>query len=45
MTDADTIVYASKVPMDMNSTNFSRSKRRAISAEKNPEIARLTTGT
>lgn len=44
-TDALTMVYASNVPIDMNSTSFSKSKSRAIVAENNPETTKFVRGT
>jgi len=45
ITEALTMVYASNVPMDMNSTSFSKSKNSAISAHMNADIAKLIIGT
>jgi len=44
-TEALTMVYANNVPIDMNSTSFSKSKNRAINAHMNADIAKLIIGT
>ena len=43
--EALTIVYANNVPMDINSTSFSRSKRSAIIADSSPDMIKLHRGT
>lgn len=45
ITLAETMVYARKVPIDMNSTRCLRSKRSAMRALANPLMARLIVGT
>lgn len=38
------MVYARRVPMDINSTSFSKSKSKAITELKNPDITKLVRG-
>ena len=45
ITEALTMVYANNVPIDINSTSFSKSKSKAIKALNIPETAKFSRGT
>lgn len=44
ITETLTIVKANNVPIDINSTNFSKSKNKAINAHKKADIAKFING-